>query len=171
MCLVESPAMLSTALGECFGLGRVALLEQMIEGEEWSVAFLGEEPLPPMRINSARSLFDFDAKYLDEDTQVAFPEVFEESVAESVVQIAHRACQSIPTCGIVRVDLRLDVQGRPWVLEINTIPGLTEHSLVPRAAAAGGRSLGELCEQALVQALERHRRDAGRQIPQNRSAA
>ena len=169
--LVESPAMLSTALSECFRLGRVALLEQVIRGEEWTVAFLGEDPLPPTRITSARPVFDFDAKYLDEGTVITFPEVFKESVGESVLEIARRACQTIPTRGIVRVDVRVDLQGRPWILEINTIPGLTDHSLVPRAAAVAGLSLGELCERALAEAIECHRRKIGWQIPQNRSAA
>ncbi|MBT4864525.1 MAG: D-alanine--D-alanine ligase, partial [Planctomycetaceae bacterium] len=77
------------------------------------------------------------------------------NVVRSIEQAARDACQALGTSGLTRVDLRLDRQNRPWVLEVNTVPGLTAHSLVPKAAAQMGIDLGELCERALAGCLEK----------------
>ena len=74
------------------------------------------------------------------------------STAAEMVRVSRRACEAIGTRGLVRVDLRVDAAGNPWVLEVNTIPGLTDHSLVPRAAAQAGLGLGQLARQMIASA-------------------
>ena len=74
------------------------------------------------------------------------------------------ACRAIGTAGLVRVDLMLDEPGRPWVLEVNTVPGMTDHSLAPKAAARGGLSLGALCDRLLASALKRSLLQSARTI-------
>ena len=142
--LVETPGEFSDAITQAFLLGSRVLVEQAVAGEEWSVGMLDTWPLPAMVVETPGELFDFEAKYLDERTKVSFPEMAPGSTAERVVEVSRQACEAIGTRGLVRVDLRVDASGSPWVLEINTIPGLTSHSLVPQAAARLGLSLGQL---------------------------
>ncbi|MFP6767665.1 MAG: D-alanine--D-alanine ligase [Planctomycetaceae bacterium] len=151
--LVESPSAFSAAVAEGFRLGEHVLVERAVAGEEWTVGFLDSWALPPVRIETPRPFFDFEAKYHDDRTELEFPAVEPGSTAERVVAVARRACKAIATRGLVRVDLRVDEWQRPWVLEINTIPGLTDHSLVPREAAHAGLTLGQLCRRMIVAAL------------------
>jgi len=78
-------------------------------------------------------------------------------VLRRIEMVAQQACRAIGTRGVARVDIIVDGAGRPWVLEVNTIPGLTDHSLVPKAAAQMGWDFGELCDRALLSALQRAR--------------
>jgi len=79
------------------------------------------------------------------------------AVVQLITQTAQNACRAIGTRGLARVDVMLDKFDRPWVLEVNTIPGMTDHSLVPKAAAFAGLSLGELCERVCRDALPAER--------------
>lgn len=151
--LVESPSAFSAAVSQGFRLGDQVIVERAVAGEEWTVGFVDAWALPPMRIDTPRPFFDFEAKYRDDRTGVAFPTVDPGSTAERVVDVARRACVAIGTRGLVRVDLRVDERQQPWVLEINTIPGLTDHSLVPRGAARVGLTLGQLCRRMISAAL------------------
>ena len=151
--LVETPGEFSAAVTRAFSLGSRVLVERAVAGEEWSVGMLDGWPLPAMAIQTPCELFDFEAKYLDERTKVSFPEMVPGSTAERVVEVSRRACEAIETRGLVRVDLRVDASGGPWVLEINTIPGLTGHSLVPQAAARVGLSLGQLARRMIASTL------------------
>lgn len=151
--LVETPGEFSDAVTQAFSLGPRVLVERAVAGEEWSVGLLDDWPLPAMVIQVPGELFDFEAKYLDERTEVSFPEAVSGSTAERVVEVSRRACEAIGTRGLVRVDLRVDESGCAWVLEVNTIPGLTDHSLVPRAAAREGLSLGQLARCMIASTL------------------
>jgi D-alanine-D-alanine ligase len=150
--LVETADRLPQALSECFRYGAFGLLERAVLGAEWTVGLLDDEPLPPIRIESPRTVFDFAAKYVDEATGYRFDA--DAAGTAAVVEAARGACAAIGTRGLARVDLRVDAAGQPWVLEVNTIPGTTGHSLVPKAAEHAGLSLGELCERAIERALE-----------------
>lgn len=150
------------AIERCFQYGPFGLLEACIVGTEWTVPLIDDHPLPVIQIVPRASFFDFHSKYLDEQTGYRFEFDVAESVVQAVRETAVAAGRSLNVAGISRVDLRVDAAGRPWVLEINTSPGMTDHSLTPKSAARAGFSLGELCEQVLRQALEQ---------PAQRSAA
>jgi D-alanine-D-alanine ligase len=151
--LLKSPDQLPAALQKSFGFDQFAILEQAIPGTEWTVGLLDDEPLPLIQIETPREFFDFTAKYEDPATEYHFEFNVPAHISSSIVEAGLQAAAAIETKGLARVDLRLDERGRPWVLEVNTIPGFTEHSLVPKAAAHAGISLGELCERAIESCL------------------
>lgn len=151
--LVASPDDLPPALARCFHYDAFGLLESAIAGTEWTVGLLDDLVLPPIRIESPRPLFDFDAKYRDALTRYHFEFTVPSEVVRAVEDTSRRAAQALVTRGVARVDLRLDKFDQPWVLEVNTIPGLTDHSLIPKAAARLGMDFGDLCERAVQSAL------------------
>ncbi len=129
------------------------LIETAILGDEWTVPMLDSQVLPPIRITTDRVFFDTSAKYVDEQTGYEVVSDFENPTVIILSEIAQRTAAALGTRGLQRVDIRLDEQGHPWVLEMNTIPGMTGHSLVPKSAAALGWSFTELCEKAIQSAL------------------
>ena len=151
---VHSVDELTGALANCFQFDQFALLEEAIAGTEWTVGVLDREPLPLIEIRTQREFFDYRAKYEDDATEYIFEFSLPTNVVQAIKLAAVNACEALGTSGLVRVDLRLDRDNRPWILEINTIPGLTDHSLIPKAAARIGVSLGQLCERTVVMALE-----------------
>lgn len=151
--IVRSADELPQALTKCFHYDAFGILEPLISGTEWTVGMLDETVLPLIQITTDRAFFDYDAKYHDETTGYCFDFDVTTDVVKSIERAARAACQSIGTRGLARVDMILDRFRQPWVLEVNTIPGLTDHSLVPKAAARIGLSLGELCERAIQSCL------------------
>ena len=147
--VVDSPKSLPSALARCFHFGPYGILEAEILGPEITVALLDGVALPPIRVETQRAFFDYRAKYEDNATQYVFDLGLESSASQEVTQTALRASSALGTTGLVRVDLRLDLYRGPFVLEVNTIPGLTDHSLVPKAARQAGMSPGELFERML----------------------
>ena len=130
-----------------------ALVEQFIAGDEITVGIVGREALPPICIRPRRAFYDYEAKYEDEATEYLFeaghPEsLLAEARAQSWAVFAHFGCRHLG-----RVDWMLDRGGRLWFLELNTIPGFTTHSLVPKAAARVGISFDDLVEQLVFMAL------------------
>ena len=161
--LVETPDELPRALTRGFHFDSFCILEQTIIGSEWTVGLLNENLLPLIRIETNRKFFDYQAKYEDHSTKYYFDFALPTHVVKSIENTAHAACDALRTSGLVRVDLMLDKLHQPWVLEINTLPGLTDHSLVPKSAARLGIGLGELCERAISSCLQQSER-----CPQNR---
>lgn len=153
--IVPSRAHLDAALESCFRFDSAGLLETAVLGDEWTVAVIDDETLPPIRIGTSRQFYDYTAKYTADDTQYQFEDAPSE-LTQSLSEMGRAACRAIGTAGIARVDIRLDHEGRPFVLEVNTIPGMTDHSLVPKAAARIGRSMTALCERAITSAIEVH---------------
>ncbi len=151
--IVESPAELSDALAHCFSFDKFGLLESCIVGTEWTLGLLDDQPLPLIQIETGRQFYDYRAKYQDSVTRYLFEFALPSNIVRAIENAGLRAAQSLGTRGLARVDLRVDQQNRPWVLEVNTIPGFTDHSLVPKAAARLGWNLGELCERAIRTAL------------------
>lgn len=131
----------------------LGLIERAIAGEEWTVPFLDDQAFPPIRIGTARAFFDYEAKYLSDETSYEFPEP--SPLGQHIVDVAKNAVSALGVTGVSRVDLRVDPDGQPWVLEVNTVPGLTDHSLTPKSAARAGLSLAQLCETACRKAMER----------------
>ncbi len=151
--LVPSRGQLNAAIELCFQFDDHGLIESAIDGTEWTVGLIDEELLPAIQIETDRDYFDFNAKYQSETTRYLFEFDVGRDIVDSIESISRATCVALGTRGIVRVDLRLDHEGSPWVLEANTIPGFTDHSLIPKAAARLGISFGELCEMAVHSVL------------------
>lgn len=130
------------------------LVEQMIDGDELTVAVLGREALPSIRIVPKGAFYDYHAKYVAEDTQYICPGLDGESESR-IRELALAAFDAVGCSGWGRVDFMRDRQGRDFLLEVNTAPGMTSHSLVPKAAGTVGIDFGELCWRILETSFER----------------
>lgn len=130
------------------------LIEQMVEGAELTVGILGREALPSIHIVPAGEFYDYHAKYVAEDTQYLCPGLAgdDESTLRS---LALEAFDASGAWGWGRVDIMRDRGGRNWLLEVNTTPGMTSHSLVPKAAGAIGITFGQLVWRILETSLDR----------------
>jgi D-alanine-D-alanine ligase len=128
------------------------LMEQLIEGEELTVAVLGDVALPSIRIVPKGQWYDYHAKYVAEDTQYLCPGLEGDAEAE-IGRIALAAFQAAGCKGWGRVDVMRDRGGKFYLLEVNTAPGMTSHSLVPKAAAQAGIGFEELCWRILETTL------------------
>lgn len=129
------------------------VIERFIPGREFTVALLDREPLPAIEIVSDRDFFDYGAKYESARTRYRVTTDLQSKIAARVTDVAVAAADVLGVRGACRVDLRLDEAQRPWVLEINTVPGMSDHSLLPMAAAAAGMGMDVLCERTVRLAL------------------
>jgi D-alanine-D-alanine ligase len=130
------------------------LMEQLIVGGEYTVGILGDVALPSIRIVPAGEYYDYHAKYLAEDTQYLCPGL-EDAAAESAMQaLALAAFRAAGCTGWGRVDVMRDTAGNNYLLEVNTAPGMTSHSLVPKAARQVGIEFEDLCWRVLETSLE-----------------
>ena len=132
------------------------LVEQLIQGEEYTVAVLGSEALPSIRIVPAGEYYDYHAKYVAEDTQYLCPGLTG-AAEQELATLALASFFAVGCSGWGRVDFMRDRSGKPWLLEVNTAPGMTSHSLVPKAARQRGIEFDEL----VWRVLETSFRDAG----------
>lgn len=124
------------------------LVETLIPGDELTVSILGREVLPSIRIVPKGEYYDYNAKYVAEDTEYLCPGL--DGNAEAGLRaLALRAFDALGCSGWGRVDVMRDASGSNWLLEVNTAPGMTTHSLVPKAAAAAGMDYAELCWRVL----------------------
>ena len=140
---VKTEAQLSEAVALARRYPGELLMEQMIEGDEYTVGVLGDEALPSIRIVSAGEYDDYHAKYIAETTQYICPGL--EGAAEAEIgTLALQAFRAAGCRGWGRVDVMRDKSGRNFLLEINTSPGMTSHSLVPKAAKSVGIEFDEL---------------------------
>lgn len=151
--IVRTRGDIPIALERAFEHDERCLVERFIVGREITVPVVDGVAFPTVEIQTAGEWYDYDAKYADDRTQYI---VNPADVSATTQQTAIQSCRLCGVEGIARVDFRVDPNGQAWLLEINTIPGMTSHSLVPKSAAAMGLSLGELCENAI-----RTRLDAG----------
>lgn len=134
----------------------VVLAEQFITGRELTIAILGKRDqahaLPIIEIVAPQGNYDYQNKYFTDDTQYLCPAPVSGDVAQKVADIAVRAYRALDCEGWGRADVILDAKGNPWLLEMNTSPGMTGHSLVPMAAKAVGMSYPDLCMRILADA-------------------
>ena len=130
------------------------LVEQLIQGDEYTVAVLGADALPSIRIVPAGEYYDYHAKYVAEDTQYLCPGATG-AVEQEFGSLALAAFFAVDCRGWGRVDFMRDRAGRPWLLEVNTAPGMTSHSLVPKAALNRGIEFDDLVWRVLETSLAR----------------
>ena len=138
------------ACREAFRYSDAVLVDRYIAGRELTVGILGEEPLPVVEVLVSREFYDYEAKYRDAETRYQFPAKLTEGERSAVVDEALKAYRALGGEVMGRVDLILGADGLPYVLEINTIPGLTPKSLLPKAARAAGIHFPELCVKIMV---------------------
>jgi D-alanine-D-alanine ligase len=142
------------AVLEAAKYSETVLIERFIEGREITVGIIGEEALPIVEIIPEGGYYDYEHKYTYGKTQYICPAEMPENVDEFIQTISLDAYKMLGCSGFARVDLRLDDEYQPFILEVNTIPGFTETSLVPKAAAAIDISFPELCSHIINIALD-----------------
>jgi D-alanine-D-alanine ligase len=130
----------------------IALAEQFIDGPEYTASVLGEEALPLIRIEAPKGNYDYQNKYFTDDTKYHCPSGLPAKKERELQALTMRAFSSVGCRGWGRVDIMLDKRGKPWLLEVNTSPGMTGHSLVPMAAKAIGIPYEDLCVRILEMA-------------------
>ncbi len=132
------------------------LLEEFIQGPELTVGILGETSLPPIQIRTRREFYNYEAKYLDDDTEYLFDIDLPAAVLDRIGELSVKAHQALGCRDFSRVDWMVDARTRePYLLEINTIPGLTDHSLLPKAARRAGLSFEMLCQRIVEMTCQR----------------
>ena len=127
----------------------VVIAERFIEGVELTAGILGDEPLPLIRLETPREFYDYEAKYFADDTRYILPCGLPAEQERSLQKLALEAFRVLGCSGWGRVDLMVDRAGHPYLLEVNTIPGMTDHSLVPMAARARGIAFEQLVVRIL----------------------
>jgi D-alanine-D-alanine ligase len=158
MSKVERAADLEAAWQRAAAVDRVVFAEPWITGAEYTVAVLHRRALPAIRIETARSFYDYEAKYLRDDTRYHCPAGLSAAAEAHMASLAIAAFDATGAEGWGRADFMADQAGRPLLLEINTVPGMTDHSLVPMAARAAGIDFDELCWQVLETSFVREAR-------------
>ena len=128
--------------------------ETWVTGAEYTASILGDEALPLIRLETPHVFYDYDAKYNADTTLYHCPCGLPEAEELRLRDLALRAFRSVGARGWGRVDMMCDKTGRPWLIEVNTVPGMTSHSLVPMAAAAVGIDFDELVWRILASSLE-----------------
>jgi D-alanine-D-alanine ligase len=130
------------------------LVEQMIDGPEFTIAMLRGQVLPPIALGTPHTFYDYDAKYLADDTQYRIPCGLSADKETELKDLTARACEAGGTLGWARADVMQDASGKFWLLEVNTVPGMTDHSLVPMAARAAGLDFQQLVLAILADSVE-----------------
>lgn len=129
------------------------LIEQWITGSEFTAGILNGEALPLIRLETSHDFYDFDAKYKSNDTQYICPCGLPEALESKIQQMVLHAFDVIGAKVWGRIDVMLDESNQPWLIELNSVPGMTDHSLVPMAAKATGRSFDQLVVEILASTL------------------
>ncbi|HQD89650.1 MAG TPA: D-alanine--D-alanine ligase [Syntrophomonadaceae bacterium] len=156
--IVKEKTQIGPALEQAFKYDSDVLVEQYIQGTEVTAAVLGNqdiEVLPIIEITSVNEFYDYESKYTQGKCEHLIPARLSDEVTQKVVQIAAAAYRLLKCRGFGRVDFRVDESGNPFVLEVNTIPGMTEMSLVPDAARAANIDFEELVDRIVKLALEK----------------
>lgn len=130
------------------------LIEKWITGREFTVAVLGNETLPFIELKTSHDFYDFSAKYQSGDTQYICPVDLPGDLYEQISQLVLQGFHALGASGWARMDLMLDKNNQPWLIELNTVPGMTEHSLVPKAAKQAGIAFEDLVIKILSATLE-----------------
>ena len=155
MSKVEKAEDLAAALEKATQHDAVVMAEKWITGREFTISFLNGQPLPVIRLQPPADVafYDYEAKYNRNDVEYGIPCGLTEAEEKQLQELCLRAFQAVGASNWGRIDAMQDEQGHFWLLEVNTVPGMTSHSLVPKAANAVGYSFDELCVAILDQTL------------------
>ncbi|MEK6693926.1 MAG: D-alanine--D-alanine ligase [Nitrospirota bacterium] len=153
--IVRKSRNLQKALDAAFAYGPAALIEEYIDGQEFTVGILNDKALPVVEIIPRSGFYDFAAKYTPGASVYKVPAPLPGRTAKLLQALALQAHRRLGCRGATRVDFRLDRKGRPFLLELNTVPGMTETSLLPMAAKAARLSYEDMVEAILESALAR----------------
>ncbi len=152
--IVRSAEELEAAYREAARFDARVMAERYVAGEEYTVSLLGERVLPAIRVEVPGGFYDYDAKYLSNDTLYHLPCGLSPADEAELGELCRQAFQAVGGEGWGRVDVLRDADGRFWLIEVNTSPGMTDHSLVPQAAAHAGIDFVDLVERILATTLE-----------------
>jgi len=150
MAMADSDEKLHNALVEAFGFDGDVLLEAWIDGPEYTVAILGDEALPAIHMETPREFYDYEAKYQSNSTQYHCPCGLVPAQEAQIKALSLQAFKATGASGWGRVDLMQNSQGEWQLLEVNTVPGMTQTSLVPKAAKVHGLTFSELVERIVL---------------------
>lgn len=154
LTIVEDPANLPQAIVGAFSYSDQVLIERFIAGTEVALSLLGGEPLPAVEIHPKEGVYDFAARYTAGATEFHAPARLDDDVAERCREVALMAYAAIGARHITRADMIVTDDGRPFLLELDTCPGLTDTSLFPLAARAADLDFGEVCERIVQLAID-----------------
>jgi len=154
MAKAETAQQLKNALVEAFGFDKQVLIEAWIDGPEYTVAILGNEALPVIHMETPREFYDYEAKYQSTSTQYHCPSGLSVEDEVHLKTLALHAFNATGAYGWGRVDIMRNSEGQWQILEVNTVPGMTKTSLVPKAAKVHGLSFSELVERILNLSFE-----------------
>lgn len=144
------------AMDDVLGAYGDAMVEEFIPGKEVTIGILGDQALPAIEIRTKREFYNYDAKYVDEDTEYVFDIDLPSDLLERMERLSLEAHSGLGCRDFSRVDWRVDTDRmEPYILEVNVIPGLTSHSLVPKAAAKAGVPMPQMCQYLIDSAIRR----------------
>lgn len=162
--ICHEPDQVRPSLDDLLASYPTVLAERFVAGRETTVGVIIDQPspqaqlmpLPMIEIKPATASYDFQAKYERDDTRYEFEFDFPKPVIDRMAQLAIETCEWLGVRHLARVDFRVDESQTPWILEVNTMPGFTSHSLLPKAAAHHGLSLPALCDRLASAAYHGH---------------
>ena len=155
LSIVKAPEELQPAIDEAFQHDDEVMIEQFIAGRELTVGVLGDQTLPVGEIIAKHEIYDYECKYTPGMAVEEFPARLTEEETATVQRLARKAFDALKLRGYARIDFRMATDGTFYCLEANTLPGMTQTSLIPQAAAAAGISFPELCDRIVQLALDR----------------
>lgn len=156
--IVKEKKYLKSAIEESFKFDKEIFIEKFIEGKEITIGILGNEDteiLPAIEIRTKSGFYDYKAKYTPGESQHIIPPQLSEKIIKKANRIAEKVYKIVKCSGFARMEIMIDKKGTPYILDVNTIPGLTETSLLPDAAKYKGISFEDLCEKILNYAIEK----------------
>jgi D-alanine-D-alanine ligase len=156
LSVVREPEELEAAIEMAFQFDDEVMVERFVPGRELTVPIVGDEPLPVGEIITKSGIFDYEAKYQPGVAEEIFPADVPDEIRMEAQRLALATHQTLKLRGFSRVDFRLDDSGGLWCLEVNTLPGMTGNSLVPKSAKAAGIPFPRLCERICELAIEEH---------------
>jgi D-alanine-D-alanine ligase len=153
--IVEGAQDAKNAAEKCMGRFGDCMIEEFIAGREITVGILENRSLPVIEIKTTRQFYDYDAKYNDDTTQFLFDTIADKQTLQRINNTALKSFNVLGCRDFSRVDMILGKDNIPYVIEINSIPGFTTHSLLPKAAAKAGIDMSQLCLRIIKSALKR----------------
>lgn len=154
--IVDSRDALEAAYLDAARFDARVMAERFVKGEEYTVSLLGGDVLPAIRVEVPSGFYDYEAKYLSNETRYHLPCGLNDEEETELADLCRQAFDAIGAEGWGRVDVMRDGEGRFWLIEVNTVPGMTDHSLVPQSAAHAGIEFDLLVRRILATAVERY---------------